>query len=230
MEQNRAVIFDTEATGTEEDAQVIQWAAAEVEIVNGDLAFLDWQGRDCSHTVPMTFGALATHHILPEDLAHCDPFDPTEVPEAPYFVGHNVDFDMKFLNRPNVKHICTLALSRKYFPKCDSHSQTALMYYTVPHEDWRELQELLQSAHDASADIGFCAHILDQIIKITGAKTFEELYLLSEEARVPEFMTFGKHKGKHMSEVDAGYRGWYMKQPDTDPYVLEAFRRYPCRR
>jgi len=53
----------------------------------------------------------------------------------------------------------------------------------------------------------------------------ESLYLFSEESRIPTVMTFGKFKGEPISAVDRGYMNWYRRQPDTDPYVLEAFRR-----
>jgi uncharacterized protein (DUF3820 family) len=36
-------------------------------------------------------------------------------------------------------------------------------------------------------------------------------------------MTFGKHKGKPIAEVDKGWVAWYRKQDDTDPYLLMAF-------
>lgn len=40
-------------------------------------------------------------------------------------------------------------------------------------------------------------------------------------------MAFGKFKGQPVSAVDNGWRGWYRKQTDPDPYLLKAFDRYP---
>jgi len=47
---------------------------------------------------------------------------------------------------------------------------------------------------------------------------FEELWEVSELARKPKYMTFGKYKGKLVSEIDRGYRTWLPKQ-DIDPYL-----------
>jgi hypothetical protein len=37
-------------------------------------------------------------------------------------------------------------------------------------------------------------------------------------------MSFGKHKGKPIREVDAGWVAWYRRQEDTDEYLLKAFK------
>ena len=55
--------------------------------------------------------------------------------------------------------------------------------------------------------------------------TVEELYEESEQARIPTIMAFGKHKGAKITAVPRDYAQWYKRQIDTDPYLLEAFRR-----
>ncbi len=46
----------------------------------------------------------------------------------------------------------------------------------------------------------------------------------SEDARVPEVMPFGKHKGVRMSDVPADYKRWLASKGDVDPYLVRALR------
>ena len=62
-------------------------------------------------------------------------------------------------------------------------------------------------------------------INIATPEGLERLWAESEEARIPKIMTFGKFKDEPVSKVDRGYANWYRRQPDPDPYLLEAFRR-----
>ena len=57
-------------------------------------------------------------------------------------------------------------------------------------------------------------------------RTFDELWAWSEDARIPSIMPFGQFQGQPISAVDKGYRAWYHRQPDPDPYILMAFARY----
>lgn len=224
-----AIFFDTETTQLDEP-EVLGWAYAKIDDFS-DLSPaapnipISW--GFCGSFKPSTFGALAVHHILPTETETLPPFEPSVLPKVDYYIGHNVDFDMKAA-RQEGKTICTLALARECFASCDSHTQSALMYFLTPREQWSDLRFRLRNAHDAAADVGFGLHILKRLVEVTAAKSFEELHLLSEEARVPKIMPFGKHKGLAMSKVDRGYRMWYMKQKDKDPYILEAFKRYPA--
>jgi exodeoxyribonuclease X len=73
--------------------------------------------------------------------------------------------------------------------------------------------------------VELCIDILNIIQHVAKTTSLEDLYAFSEDARVPRLMTFGKFKGQPISAVDKGYANWYRRQSDTDPYVIEAFRR-----
>jgi exodeoxyribonuclease X len=94
-------------------------------------------------------------------------------------------------------------------------------------EDHAAARERLRSAHSAMADVELCADLLAGICAVAKLDPMDlpRLYAFSEDARVPRIMTFGKFKGRPVSEVDRGYMNWYARQADTDPYVIEAFRR-----
>jgi len=99
-----------------------------------------------------------------------------------------------------------------------------MFYYLMGANETTRLD--LRGAHSAAADVRFCHKVLLAIIEQLEIESLGTLWQASEEARIPKIMTFGKHKGKPVSEVDAGYIQWYRRQPDTDPYLLMAFSRY----
>lgn len=63
---------------------------------------------------PITYGALATHHIMDEELVGCPPAASFNIlGRVDYIIGHNVDFDREVIGKPEVKLICTLASAGK---------------------------------------------------------------------------------------------------------------------
>ena len=175
---------------------------------------------------PPTFGAAAVHHILMSDLADKPPSEqaPRDVPQAEYWIGHNVDFDWRALGMPpGAKRICTLALSRSLWPECDSHSLGAMMYFT--HGMNEATRGRVRQAHSALDDVLMTRDLLNVIMEVAKITTLAELYAASEDARIPKIWTFGKFKGQPIEAADRGYANWCRKQPDFDPYVLEALRR-----
>jgi len=221
----RGLIIDTETTDVEEPEVIeVAW---------------EWMGNDFSYigapyhqrfepTLASTFGALAAHHILPKELAGCPPSYTAGIPhDVDFLIGHNIDFDWKALGSPDVRRICTLALARDAWPDLDSHKLGALMYYVNGINE--ETRNLLRDAHSAKSDVVFCRLVLHELVRHYNASNLLELYKISEEARLPKTMTFGKYKGRPITEVDQGWITWYRKQPDTDPYLLMAFSRY-CKR
>ena len=218
-----AIIFDTETTGIE-NAEVIELAFEEYI----DLSDIFTQPLRTFHQLyqprgDIQLGALATHHILPDDLDGQPTFSAASFTPPPYIIGHNVDFDWKVTGQPNVKRICTLALSRSLWPDLDSHTQGAIFYYLNGRTD--ETRSILRNAHSAVTDVYICRVILQHIVKALRVTNFEALWIASEDARIPTRMAFGKHKGELIADVPASYVAWYRRQDETDPYLLEAFRR-----
>lgn len=174
---------------------------------------------------PSSLGALSVHHILDAELEGLPPASAAKLPgDATYIIGHNVDYDWEVLGKPPVKRICTLALARHFYPKADSHKLGAMLY--LLGGDQRLVRHALRNAHAASADVEFCATILEAMLEKNESPeiSIENLWNLSEKARIPTVMTFGKHKGLPIALVDKGYRAWYMRQPDPDPYLVAAFK------
>ena len=215
---SKSIIFDTEATGIKEpvliEAAWLELASIEPFIVTNPFVQRYNPGK------PITLGALATHHIMDEELVDCPPASSFRLPDdVSYIIGHNVDFDWEVIGKPEIKRICTLALARKLWPNLDSHTQSALLYYL----ERNSAREQLRNAHSALTDVGICAVILDHICQQLGVKTVEDLYTKSEKARIPTNMPFGKHKGTLLADVPSDYKQWLLTQGDIDPYLRKAF-------
>lgn len=223
-------IIDTE-TLDKNDPEVIELAKLEVHIAKNAVAFD--RCPEVSLYKPnsrIKFGAMATHHILPSDLDGLSPYPGWGDAEPDlYLIGHNVDFDWRAVGEPECKRICTLALARYLWPEFDSHTLSALMY--ALSSNLEATRDALRYAHSAGADVGFTAQLLSHILKaLPDVHSVEDLHFASENARIPRVMPFGKFAGKPISAVDNGYRSWYQRQEDQDPYLLAAFRAFPYER
>ena len=173
---------------------------------------------------PIALGALATHHILEADIAEKPSFDTFKMPQdVQYLIGHNIDYDIKAVQKcqPDftVKGICTLALCRMVWP--DLPHTLGAMYYHVM-DDLELARKHLRHAHNAKADIYFTGVILKTLVEQLGIKDMNSLFIMSETARIPKYITFGKHKGTAIKDLDSGYVSWLLKQPDLDPYLRKA--------
>ena len=173
---------------------------------------------------PIALGALATHHILETDIAEKPSFDTFKMPQGvQYLIGHNIDYDIKAIQKcqPDftVKGICTLALCRMVWPELP-HTLSAMYYHVM--DDLELARKHLRHAHNAKADIYFTGVILQTLVEQLGIKDMNSLFIMSETARIPKYITFGKHKGTAIKDLDSGYVSWLLKQPDLDPYLRKA--------
>lgn len=220
------IILDTETTGFKEP-QLVEMAYLRVTFP--ELKVLEEFEQRYKPTKSIEFGAMATHHILEEDLVDCPPVEDCVFPECNYLIGHNIDYDWEVLRKPKVKRIDTLALARKFLPDLDSHTQSALLYYF----EGPKARNKLKAAHSALADIHNCRIVLSYLLDIIIGNDIlkdihiDSFYNISEEARIPMRITFGKYAKEKplISDVkkrDPGYINWLLKQPDLDPYLRKA--------
>lgn len=217
-----ALLLDTETTGLKDPIQPIEVAYVPVY---SNLTCQDDQSfyQRYKPSKPIEFGAMATHHIVMEDLLDCPATGTFKLPsESRYLIGHNIDFDWSALGRPPIKRICTLALAREAYPQLDSHTLGSLMYALFGPR----AREKIKGAHSALNDIRMNYEVFRRICKDLALETIDEAYTKSEEARIPKKMPFGKHKDTLISEVPYSYMTWCLRQPDMDPYVIIAFKRH----
>lgn len=226
----KAIVFDTETTGII-SPEIIEsaWMLAEFVAVEDDpdnpiLQFGMSITKRFKPETRISMGAMATHHIMDEDLKDSPPSSTFKLPESvKYLIGHNIDFDWKVAGSPEgIKRIDTLCLARKFWPECDSHSLSALTYYLFRSSARADLQ----SAHSAETDIQLTGNLLQAIVGKANftINDFDTLWNLSESARVPDTMPFGKHKGEKIINVPADYKRWLLNQSDIDPYLAKALK------
>lgn len=215
-----AIILDTETTGFEEP-QPVEVAYLVLEGTAPAVAVSQFR-QLYKPSKPISLGALATHHILDEDLESAPPYTDFRLPAGTeYLIGHNVDFDWLAIGKPEVKRIDTCCLSRKLWPAADSHALGALLYLISRST----ASMLLRDAHSAAQDASNCPLLLNAILKQHGdPATWEAVWNLSEAARIPDVMPYGKHKGMRIADVPADYKAWLLRQPDVDPYLVSALR------
>lgn len=221
-----AYIFDSETTGLNEP-HLIEAAWLKLKDISSLTVTADFLQR-YKPGKPIELSALATSHILDEELDGCEPYNTFALPDdVEYLIGHNVDYDWRVIGEPDVKRICTRALSSKLWPAADSHTQSAMIYLHYR----TEAAGLLRNAHAALDDVKNCrlllVKILDTLAVTLGrpVSDWEELWDISEDARIPTVIGFGKHRGMAISDLPSDYKRWLLNQSDLDPYVRKALTR-----
>ena len=213
----QAIIFDVEATD-KNDAVIIEAASLDVTSLNPFEVGNPWVQR-YNPGKPISLGALATHHIMDEELVNCPASSSFELPAGTqYLIGHNIDFDWVAIGSPDVKRICTLALARSLWPSLDSHTQSALLSFF----ERDTARDLLRNAHSALADVWICSKIVGQIINKLHPASLDALWEMSEKARIPTTMPYGKHKGELISQVPTDYKQWLLRQDNVSGYLRKA--------
>lgn len=173
---------------------------------------------------PISYGAMAVHHILESDIALKPSYDTFRLPKTvDCLIGHNINYDIEALRKcdRNVpeKSICTLALARFTWPELETHTLSALFYFVS--NDKHKARDYLRNAHNAKHDIWFTYIVLKNICLKLGIKDMNSLYVLSEKVRTPRIMPFGKHKGVELKKITKDYITWVLGQ-ELDPYLRKA--------
>lgn len=221
----KAIILDTETHSINGYPIEIAYAPCSFEqgvlVVNQDQVFDEYY----SCPEPISLGAMAVHHILESDIALKPSYESFKLPkEVEFMIGHNIDYDIQAIklcdSTINVKGICTLALARMVWKNLDSHTLGALYYHVM--EDRETARKHLRHAHNAKADIYFTGVILQALVSDLGIKDMNSLYLMSESARIPKVIGFGKHKGTELKDLDKSYVAWLLKQDNVDKYLRKA--------
>lgn len=230
-----AMIIDFEATDATSEAQATEIGHMAVMFSDKGLVKdgnVGVRSELCKPDTAITFGSMAITHITPDDVAskasHKDVCNRILPKGEAYIIGHNIDFDIQVAANAGIdvskyKAICTLALARYTWPESETHKLGALSY----EHDYKFAREHAKNAHNAATDVTMCARLLHKICSIHGINDMQKLFELSEYARVPITLNFGKHKGTAISEVvktDNSYLDWLYNATD-DKYLQIAINR-----
>lgn len=206
-------VADTETTGLEDPAELVEIGWTDV-VNNGDGWFIagPWESRLVDPWMPITFGAMATHHITDEMVR--DGMDPDQARAllsdgADVIAAHNWKFDSRFV-RTERPVICTYKCAMTLWPDLQSHKNGAIRY----ERGYCLGDPLAEPAHRAGPDSWITAHILLDMLETHRAN---DLVKISRNPVLLKKVSFGDHIGKLWSEVDDGLLGWVVRKMAGDP-------------
>ncbi|MDM1244186.1 MULTISPECIES: putative quorum-sensing-regulated virulence factor [Acinetobacter] len=221
-----AIILDTETHTL--NGYPIEVAYAPIQLQQGKISLDKSQIFDQFYQVdePISYAAMAVHHILESDLIDQPHYTSFCLPkETVYIIGHNIDYDIRAIQKcgvdtSHIKAICTLALARLVWPDVEAHNISALIYMISKGSE--KARDMIKKAHRADMDIILTANILMHIVHHLQIDSIEALYAASEDARIPRVMSFGKHRGTAIADLPNDYIQWLLRQDELDPYLRKA--------
>ncbi|EPF72894.1 MULTISPECIES: putative quorum-sensing-regulated virulence factor [Acinetobacter] len=221
-----AIILDTETHTL--NGYPIEVAYAPIQLQQGKISLDKSQIFDQFYQVdePISYAAMAVHHILESDLLDQPHYSSFRLPEETlYIIGHNIDYDIRAIQKcgvdtSHIKAICTLALARLVWPDVEAHNISALIYMISKGSE--KARDMIKKAHRADMDIILTANILMHIVHHLQIDSIEALYAASEDARIPRVMSFGKHRGTAIADLPNDYIQWLLRQDELDPYLRKA--------
>lgn len=173
--------------------------------------------------VPISFEAMAVHHITPGQVEHFPEFksrpDYSEIKdllENSIVVAHNAAFDIAVLEREGIEvseFIDTKKLSQYIHPDFTSHKLQYLRYRLEAYVDQNENT----AAHSAEGDVRVLAGVFSKLMALA---TVEQAIEISKSPVLLPRVPMGKYRGQAFSEVnrtDRGYIKWmYGKLEEWD--------------
>ena len=222
-------VIDFETNGFEPPAEVIECGTCDVSLVGERWIVDEGHFADFYACEKLRPEARAVHHITPGELEGTAPFDPAPIIERATaenisaLVAHNWDFEKRWLPDIGKLHaICTYKAALRVWPDAPSHSNGALRYWLEDQGLISPDPKLCEPAHRAGPDAYVTAHILVELLKLA---TGREMVAWTKEPRLLPTLPIGKQKGSKWPDVDAGFLGWVMRQPDMDEDIKWNVRR-----
>lgn len=172
---------------------------------------------------PIGTEAMATHHIMTEDLDGAPPLDRVfnlmMSPLVDVFVAHNAAFEKQFI-KTDKPWICTMKCAYQAFPDSPRHTNQVLRYHLKIDLD----RQRANPPHAAGPDTYVTAHILEKLL-LSGMTIDQMIDISSKPSVLPKVM-FGKHKGMAWSSVPMSYLQWLVNQTEMDEDVRYTARHY----
>ena len=229
------ILFDTETTGNQKEDRIIQVGAMIVD-TNGEVEVFD---ELCSTVLPIKIEAMAIHGITPDLIKGKKVFAETNFyktlqslnNQENFLIAHNMPFDMGMIEKEGfvsqIRIIDTLRVAKHLLPEQKSK---ALQYLRYALELYKEEQaeadkyNITIKAHDAIGDVLVMKLLLSKLVTLTKEKfpeinSMEKMEELTKTPILIKTFSFGKHKGKKISDIcnsDRGYIDWMQKNMDLD--------------
>lgn len=229
----RLRVVDLETTGGDRTSEIIEVGIVDVLRDGEGWRALPPVTRLFRPRGPISFHAMAVHHLTPADFCdedpHCDEFLLREMflaERADVMVAHSARFERGFIADTatgGLPWICTVRSAKAVWPQAPGHSNQVLRY-------WRGLAldpAMANPAHRAGPDAWVTAHLLIDLLK---EATVEQMLAWTNEPRTLDRIPFGKHRGKAWFEPPEDYLRWMVAQADMDSDAVAAARQELDRR
>lgn len=216
------VVYDTETTGVDHTARIVELAAI-VITPDGSRLFCE----RANPGIPIPAGASGVHGIYDHQVEDCRPAaavaaaflaevaaEQARHGGALIMAGHNTQFDARrvayYQPLPEHQDLCSLKLARQLSPDAPSHKLASMIaHLNLPGG---------YAAHSALDDCRMALALLAHYAARTGL----DYTGLAERQRRPaqlKTMHFGRHKGLPFSALPADYMTYMLGLPDLDADV-----------
>jgi exodeoxyribonuclease X len=210
---HRYIFGDIESTGLGKDAGIV-----EISWIETDEHFNEIERHYSliNPGKPIQAGAMGAHGIteaMVADAPTIEEFmDSRRFPldkENLVLVAHNAIFDINFFGpwMQNPLTLCTLKAARIIYPDADNHKLTTLKYYLG-------LEGCHDRAHSADEDVSVLIQLAKRMCKDAECG-LPELMHIQNIPRTIKKMTFGKHRGKLLTELPKDYVTWLLTKADN---------------
>ncbi|MCE9586288.1 3'-5' exonuclease [Candidatus Uhrbacteria bacterium] len=212
------LFLDTETTGLGKEDRLIQLAYKLRRPISLD--FAEPQVEYFRPPLPISFDAMATHHITNAMVEDKAPFVDsefkkflTERVEDSIFVAHNAPFDLRMLAAEGVQFQNFVDTQRVCMHLIDSPS------YRLQYLRYSLDMRVLGTAHDAAGDVNVLVALFDHLYSLveqsikSSDKTaiIDRMMTLSTLPVLLKKFTFGKYINRTFEDVaitDKGYLSW----------------------
>lgn len=214
----KLMITDSETTGIEKDARVVEIAGIPAELHPGMTRLkIGSPVQTLVHPgIAIPPVASAVHHITDADVRTAPSFDDAIRLFAgqDIYVAHNAAFDRQFLGMLGDKWICTLKCCYEEFHDAPSYGNQALSYWLKTPRPPEGSGHAHRALYDSYTTLGLFNALMER------GWTLDRMLEVSSRPRLLRECTFGKHAGKKWSEVPRDYLQWMLRQgpaPDGTP-------------
>jgi exodeoxyribonuclease X len=209
-------VVDTETTAIDDPAEMVEAGWTDVQLLPTGWAIVDGPlGTLVNPGMPISFGAMAVHHITEEMVFSAPPADEVRgwiAGEADYICAHYIDFDARFIRDHGLPVICSYRVARTAWPDLQSYGNGAIRYQLGLCLD----DDRAYPPHRAGPDTFITANILLELLK---RFTPAEMVDITARPLLLKKIDFGKHEGTAFADLPTDYLDWIVNKSNmpNDP-------------
>ena len=206
----KIILLDTETTGMAEKDRICQLSFL---VLNEDGDIEEIHDDVCKPPLPISYDAMAIHHITPEMIEDKLECTQTKAYKRLLELNHpsnliviqNAAFDLSMLSKEGftsqMSLLDTFRILRAYYPQEGSFS---LQYKRYQWGLYKEEEAIARkhgitiNAHDALGDVIVLKHLFERLCE---EHSMPKMILLCSQPIILSHIPYGKHKGKKFVDV-----------------------------